>query len=67
MPRPKKDYILLNMKVESSVMKRFQEYCEQMGQTKTTAFERIVTNYLDEFDEEQKLINELKQKRRAQM
>ena len=47
MPRPKKDYTLLNMRVDSGVMKRFNEYCEKVGQTKTLAFERIVSAYLD--------------------
>ncbi len=50
MARPKKDYILLNMRVDSSVMRRFCAYCEEVGQTKTLAFERIVTAFLDERD-----------------
>ena len=54
MPRPKKDYTLLNMRVESSVMKRFNEYCDEVGQTKTLAFERIVSSYLDQYEEDRK-------------
>ena len=49
MAMPKKDYIALNMKVEASVMRRFSEYCEEVGQTKTLAFERIVSAFLDDY------------------
>ena len=56
MPRPKKDYLPLNMKVESQVMKRFIAYCEEVGQTKTLAFERIVTEYLNKYDKDKELL-----------
>ena len=46
MPRKKKDYITLNMKVDAEVMRRFNEYCEEVGQTKTLAFERIVSDFM---------------------
>ena len=54
MARQKKDSINLNMRVNAEVMRRFNEYCERMGQTKTLAFERIITTYLDELDESKK-------------
>ena len=54
MPRPKKNYMPLNMKVESEVMKRFAAYCEEVGQTKTLAFERIVTDFLNNYDKNKK-------------
>lgn len=57
MARKKKDYMILNMKVESSVMQRFNDYCEEVGQTKTLAFERIVTDFLNRREAE-KQINE---------
>ena len=50
MSRPKKDYQMLNMKVDSVVMHRFSDYCETVGQTKTLAFERIITAFLDHYD-----------------
>lgn len=64
MARPKKDYEPLHMKVESSVMERFNAYCEKVGQTKTLAFERIVSQYLDDYEEEQRLIEELKKQKK---
>ena len=50
MARPKKDYVLLNMRADAGVMKRFTAYCEAVGQTKTGAFEQIVSEYLDRYD-----------------
>ena len=50
MARPKKDYILFNMRADAGVMKRFSAYCENVGQTKTFAFEHIVSEYLDEYE-----------------
>ena len=48
MPRPKKDYQPLNVKLDSAIMERFKTYCDIMGQTKTTALERILQKHLDE-------------------
>ena len=48
MKKPKKDCIQLHIKADAAIMRRFSAYCEEMGQTKTKAFERIVTMYLDE-------------------
>lgn len=50
MPRPKKDYQALNVKLDSAIMERLNKYCDIMGQTKTTAIERILTKHLDEYD-----------------
>ena len=54
MARPRKDYILLNMRADASVMKRFTAYCEAVGQTKTGAFEQIVSEYLDRYYRKEK-------------
>ena len=62
MPRPKKDSIIFNMRVDAAVMRRFTEYCEEVGQTKTLAFERIVTAFLDQNEEDKRLVAELKEK-----
>ncbi len=50
MPRPRKDYKPLNVKLDSTIMSRFERYCDAMGQTKTTALERILVRYMDEYD-----------------
>ena len=51
MPRKKKDYIQLHIKMDTDLMKRLEDYCEEVGQTKTLAIERIVKMFLDKFDE----------------
>ena len=51
MSKPKKEYIPLHIKADAAVMRRFENYCNEMGQTKTLALERILTAFLDEHDE----------------
>lgn len=65
MAMPKKDYIALNMKVEASVMKRFNKYCEEVGQTKTLAFERIMSAYLDQYEEGKISLEEFKKQQKG--
>ena len=48
MARKKKESVPLHIKIDVTVMKRLEAYREEMGQTKTTAVERIITAYLDE-------------------
>ncbi len=57
MSRQKKDAVSLNVKIESAIMKRFEQYCEELGQTKTKALERILTKHLDSYDKEQEETN----------
>ena len=52
MARPKKERIALNMRPDAEVMRRFEAYCDEVGQTKTLAFERIVTAYIDKYEAE---------------
>lgn len=47
MARQKKESISLHMKVDAELMQRFNDYCDEVGQTKTMAFERIVSAFLD--------------------
>ena len=60
MPRPKKNYKPLNMRVDADVMDRFVAYCDEVGQTHTLAFERIVTAYLNKYEEDKKKVEEYK-------
>lgn len=50
MAQHKKDYIALNIKMDAALMRRFAAYCEDVGQTKTLAVERIISAFLDERD-----------------
>ncbi len=57
MARQKKESIFLHMGVDAELMERFNEYCEEVGQTKTMAFERIVASFLDERDQKKAVEN----------
>lgn len=59
MPRQKKDYSTLCIKVEAGIMRRFNEYCSNVGQTKTLAFERIVTEHMDKYEREKKYVEKI--------
>ncbi len=59
MPRKKKDYSPLCMKVDAEVMKRFNAYCEEVGQTKTLAFERFVTEGIDRYEEKKRRLKSM--------
>ena len=50
MSRAKKKARDLHLYVDEKVCDRFERYCEEMGQPKTVAFERIVVAYLDGID-----------------
>ena len=50
MARQKKDYITLNAKIDANIMARFSRYCDEVGQTKTTAIERILDAFLNAYD-----------------
>ena len=42
MPRPKKDGKMLNIKIQSDIYNTLEKYCDDKGQTKTIAIERIL-------------------------
>ena len=48
MSRAKKDGKCLNCIIERSIYERFEAYCEEVGQTKTLAIERILKQFLSE-------------------
>ena len=50
MAQRKKDYIAKKIKMDAAIMCRFAAYCEDVGQTKTLAVERIIEAFLDERD-----------------
>lgn len=47
MARAKKDYKALNIKIESSIYERLENYAEEKWQTKTKAVERLLTKAMD--------------------
>lgn len=47
MARPKKDGKYLNVYVEQRIYDDFEKFCEDMGQSKTTATERALQLYME--------------------
>lgn len=42
MPKPRKDWKALNIKIQSSIYEQLEKYCEETGLSKTVAVERIL-------------------------
>lgn len=51
MPRAKKDGRYINLYIDQKIYEQFRAYAEEKGQTMTTAFERIVSEYLNAQDD----------------
>ena len=49
MARAKKDGRYVNYDIEREIYEKLEKYCEEVGQTKTVAIERILTKYLDNY------------------
>ena len=56
MARPKsKDSKAVNINIDVSVLARLEQYCEETGLPKTTAIERILKQYFEDMDRENKI------------
>lgn len=49
MPRQKKDAKNLNIRLATEVADQLEQFCQESGQTKTMAVERILGRYFDEY------------------
>ena len=49
MARSKKDAKILNIKLDTAVHTQLEQYCEETGQTKTVAVERILGKYFTSY------------------
>lgn len=50
MPKPRKDWKALNIKIQSSVYEQLEKYCEETGLSKTVAVERILGKAFKEYE-----------------
>jgi len=50
MPKPRKDWKALNIKIQSSVYNELEKYCEETGLSKTVAVERILSKAFKEYE-----------------
>ena len=49
MARTKKDGKALNCNIDRQIYERLEEYCHEVGQTKTMAIERILNHFLNDY------------------
>lgn len=58
MPREKKETRPFSIRMESDVYERLADFCEKSGQAKTTAIERAVCMYIDDYEEKCRKLEE---------
>lgn len=51
MARAKKDGVYINYYIQKDIKDRLDRYCEDVGQTNTMAIERILKQFLDEYED----------------
>lgn len=51
MSRPKKDAKNLNIKLDREIYDRLEQFCDETGMTKTTATEKILTQFFERYFE----------------
>lgn len=56
MARVKKDGQYLNVKIDSSIYYRLEDYCTETGNTKTSAVERALTTLMDTYRSDQETL-----------
>lgn len=61
MARQKKDGTYLNVRIETAIYERLEEFSEESGQSKTFAVERALTVYMDDYEEKQRLLKKLEE------
>ena len=59
MGRPKKDNYPVTIRIATPIYERLNAFCERSGQSKTIAFEEALTMYLDSFEKDEKLLDEI--------
>ncbi|MCR5755411.1 MAG: hypothetical protein K6G30_11460 [Acetatifactor sp.] len=59
MARQKKDGTYLNVRIETAIYERLEEFSEESGQSKTFAVERALMAYMDDYKEKQRILKKL--------
>ena len=63
MSRRKKEYRPFSIRMATNIYDRMDKYCENTGVPKTAVIERAINMYLDNYEETQKQLEQLKQNR----
>ena len=56
MPRMKKDNHPITIRLASEIFEQLETFCEQSGQSKTTAVERALLMYIDDYNKKQEVL-----------
>lgn len=55
MPKQKKEYSPVSLKMDKTIFERLQAYSEESGVPKTTVIERAIARYLDEKEKKENM------------
>lgn len=58
MPRAKKDYLCLNVKIDADICNKLTEVSTEAGQTKTMVVERALRAYFADYDAKQRILRQ---------
>lgn len=58
----RKEYQALTIRLNKEIYDQLAEYCIKSGQSKTTAVQRAICAYVDQYDREQKQLQALRKK-----
>lgn len=65
MSRPKKDAKYLNVYIERAIHEEFDEFCTELGQSKTVATERALRLYMDTMRKNMPCVNKKRLERNS--
>ena len=60
MARPKKESAPTSFRLDTAISERLTKFCEESGQTKTTAVERALEMYIDDYNAKMEKLKEEK-------
>lgn len=60
MSKDKKEKTPISLRIETVLLEKLNEFCDNSGQSKTVAIERALSKYIDDYWEEQKLLEKTK-------
>lgn len=61
MARVKKNGTYLNVCIETSIYESLTKMCTEVGQSKTVAVERALTEYMEDYKRKQEMLRELEE------
>lgn len=65
MSKDRKEKTPISLRIETALLHKLNEFCDNSGQSKTVAIERALSKYIDDYWEEQKLLEKTKKPDKA--